>query len=129
MKTDSPADERWRLTCEYQELAAVAARGQLDDRERIAAVRERLRVLAATPPAGYLLPAVAEGLVAHTEAPGWTALVQWTAVGYSTSPFVTVLLGRLGPPESRGGKWIYKLTWHSRDCLTGRLPLFGQRLA
>lgn len=107
------------LEQEYNRLAS----------ERTSEAVRRVREIVAIPPQGYQLPKSAADLIAHAEAHGWMSLVQWTPPGYEGEPFVTVQVGRRlvegEMPDARGSKWIYKLTWHSRDCAAGKVRLFG----
>jgi hypothetical protein len=131
--TETLAQEYTRLADEQAELQAAARREQpltLEMRERYAKVTRRLREIGTLPPAGYELPKLASDLVAHAEAHGWMALVQWTPPDYEGEPSVTVQVGRIlaegEMPDARGDRWIYKRTWHSRGCPPGQVRLFGR---
>lgn len=128
------AAEYERLTREQTQLTRALREQGVNSAAtaKLHAVTLRLREIRATPPAGYTLPKAAADLVAHAEAHGWLTLVQWDPEpGYEgdCETFVTVQVGRrvvasdgyVGP----GDRWVYKLTWHSRDCLPGRLRRFG----
>lgn len=130
--TETLTEERDRLDAELAELrrAVLDAGGVTtpEQDERYAAVRARLREIAAIPPEGYRLPSAAAGLISHAEAHGWLALAQW-ARDSASNPFVTVQVGRklteAEATEHRGDTWLFKFTWHSRDCPPCRLRLFG----
>lgn len=134
--TETPAAEFERLSYERYELIKQvgAPCGDTPEvRERMRAVARRMCEITAVPPDGYTLPKAAADLVAHAEAHGWRALVQWTAPGYPGEPYVGVQVGRratgadgyVGP----GTSWKYSLTWHSRGCAPGKVRLFGRVLA
>lgn len=129
--TETLAEEYERLASEQAELSAAARKaGDLsaEDKQRFREIAQRLREIATTPPPGYELPKLAADLVAHAEAHGWMSLVQWTPPGYGGEPYVKVQVGRKlrdgEMPDARGDKWIYEITWHSRDCAPGRVRLF-----
>ncbi|MFG2269100.1 hypothetical protein ACGFNY_04920 [Streptomyces chartreusis] len=129
--TETIAEEYERLASEQAELSAAARKtGDLptEGKQRFREIAQRLREIATIPPAGYELPKLAADLVAHAEAHGWTSLVEWTSPDYEGEPFVTVQVGRKlrdgEMPDARGDKWIYKATWHSRDCAPGKVRLF-----
>lgn len=123
----------------YDEHGDLQAQGRKDGRldpeaaERYRQVKTRLREILATPPAGYQLPKPAADLVAHAEAHGWLALVQWTPPCWHSEPHVEVQVGRKltadEAAEHRSDTFVYQLTWHSRDCAPGGLRRFGRILA
>ena len=130
--TETLVEEYGRLTSEQAELSAAARKAgdsSPEDKQRFREITQRIRAIVATPPEGYELPKLAADLVAHAEMHGWMALVQWTPPGYEGEPYVTVQVGRLlqdgEMPDARGNKWTYKLTWHSRGCMPGKVRLFG----
>lgn len=118
-------------------ISAAKAAGSTSDqaREQMTAVMDRIRDILAIPPAGYTLPPQAAKLIAHAHAHGWQGEAQWTPPGWERQdlePFVLVKVGRwMEPGEleySRSDMWLYKLTWHSRDCPPGKLRLSGSGL-
>ncbi|MFI8942688.1 hypothetical protein [Streptomyces syringium] len=84
-------------------------------------------------PDGYSLPEAATALIAHARAYGWLAKAYWTPGDATSSPFVSVEVGRrlteAEREQHRGPHWLYRLTWHSRGCPPGRLRRFGSGLA
>lgn len=85
-------------------------------------------------PAGYALPKAASDLITHAGTHGWATLVAWSPGAPSSGgPSLTVQVGRRlhagEQPDARGDRWLYCLTWHSRDCAPGKLRLFGRILA
>lgn len=129
--TETLAQEYTRLAHEQAELSAAARKAGAypeGDRQRFREISRRIREILAVPPEGYALPKLAVDLVAHAEAHGWVSLAQWTAPDYEGEPFVSVQVGRQlrdgEMPGARGDKWVYKLTWHSRDCAAGKVRLF-----
>lgn len=133
--TETREQEYDRLTTELADIRTAARRGtaKADIRRRHTAIQARLRQILATPPNGYTLPTTAAKLVEHAEAHGWRTSVQWTPPGYNNAPFVVVQVGRrlteAEAAEYRSDKWVFSLTWHSRDCAPGKLRLFGSGLA
>ncbi|MFE7077910.1 hypothetical protein ACFU96_48370 [Streptomyces sp. NPDC057620] len=129
--TETLKQEYDRLCDEEDELRTAARKDGWSEqaKERQRAISLRLREILTIPPAGYALPAAASGLIAHAEAHGWLALAQWTSIDFDGDPFVTVQVGRQladgEMPDARGSRWLYKLTWHSRDCAPGKVRLFG----
>ncbi|MFI0718887.1 hypothetical protein [Streptomyces sp. NPDC021224] len=132
--TETAATHYDRLDVEFAALRHV------DPKDRTAEQEERLRVLhgelveiLSRPPAGYELPRIATDLMAHAKAHGWQASLRWTPPGYSGEPFMTVEVGRklagLERNQHRGDRWHYQLTWHSRDCVPGKVKLFRAGLA
>jgi len=86
---------------------------------------DRLAEIDATPPDGYSLPAAARKLVDCATAHGWRHLIRWTHPGYEGTPFVKIQVGRLGDET---GNWTMTYTWHARDCVPGKVRLFGHGL-
>lgn len=129
--TETLTQEHERLTYEQRELGKAIREGQAapEAREKLRTVTLRLREIAATAPPGYALPKAATDLVAHAEAHGWMALVQWTPPGYSGEPYVSVQVGRLVHEADGyvglGDRWKYEVTWHSRGCALGKVRMFG----
>ncbi|MFD9442100.1 hypothetical protein [Streptomyces sp. NPDC060001] len=126
---------------ESERLAYDMARlRRIHPSERTEAQREELRVanarlveLCSVPPEGYSTPKAAADLMAFAESHGWRTSAVWTALGYEGEPFLTVQVGHLVGDESReqyrGDRWVYSLTWHSRDCAPGKTRRFGQGTA
>lgn len=130
--TETLTQEYTRLVHEQAELSAAARKAGAyseEGKQRFREMSRRIREVLTVPPQGYGLPKLATELVAHAEAHGWVSLMQWTPPDYEGEPFVTVQVGRQlrdgEMPDARGDKWIYKITWHSRGCVTGRVRLFG----
>lgn len=126
---DRLLDERAAIQSAARKVGATSDKA----REQMAAAMGRLREILAIPPDGYTLPRPAANLVSHAQAHGWLTLIQWTPPGWDREPFVTVHVGRKVMAgeldDARGDRWSYKLTWHSRDCQSGKLRLFGSGLA
>lgn len=123
-----------RVSAEFAALRHVHPDERTDEqRQRLATLSVELSAILAQPPAGYELPRIATDLMAHAEAHGWTAGVQWTQPSYSGEPFAVVEVGRkldgLERDQHRGDRWRYRLTWHSRDCVPGKVKLFRSGLA
>lgn len=95
------------------------------DQDAFKAIVDQLAEIDATPPDGYELPAAAKKLVDCAAAHGWRHLVRWTSPGFEGSPFVRVLIGRIGDDT---GNWEIQYTWHSRGCDPGKVRLFGHGL-
>lgn len=134
--TETLEQEYDRLLGERGELGARLRKsegGPTEDREQLRRVARRIREIVAIPPAGYELPKLAVDLVAHAEAHGWLSLVEWTPPDYEGEPYVSVQVGRQLAegelPDEPGRKWIYQLTWHSRDCAPGKVRRFRAGLA
>lgn len=86
-----------------------------------------------TPPEGYSVPKAVTDLLTHAKAHGWLTAARWTSPTYEGEPFLTVQVGRLVTDEERddyrGDRWLFSLTWHSRDCAPGKVKRFGQGTA
>ncbi|MBT2412699.1 hypothetical protein J7I94_19395 [Streptomyces sp. ISL-12] len=136
---DEPAEET--PVERYKHMSfALSTLKRIHPDERTAEQREEIRTLNAdltellsTPPAGYAVPKAVSDLLSFAEAHGWRTSALWTAPGYEGEPFLNVQVGRLVPVNERGNyrgdRWMYSLTWHSRDCAPGKVRRFGQGTA
>ncbi|KUN16472.1 hypothetical protein AQJ23_45180 [Streptomyces antibioticus] len=132
--TETDVQRYDRLSTEFRSLRRVHPDERTDEqRERMRDVARELTELLSLPPAGYSLPKAAADLMAYAKAHGWSTEALWTALGYGGEPFVNVRVGRLLTGEERDGhrgdRWVYELTWHSRDCAPGKVRRFGQGTA
>jgi hypothetical protein len=104
-----------------------------EQREELRSLQASMDELLAAPPAGYTVPKAVTDLLAHAKAHGWLARASWTPPNYEGEPFLRVEVGRLVTDEEReeyrGDRWMYSLTWHSRDCAPGKVKRFGQGTA
>jgi hypothetical protein len=128
--TETPAQTWDRLYAERVRLLNLAIRTP-DDNSRITDLAHQLRALREQPPPGYTLPAAAASLISHAHTHGWQAGAQWYGLPHlddaDVEPRVVVEAGRqaTSAETSRGTRWQYSLTWHSRNCAPGQLRRFG----
>lgn len=123
-----------RLSDEYNTLRRIRPDERTDEqRDRLRTVAKELAELLAVPPTGYSTPKAAADLMDFAKSLGWATEALWTALGYDGEPFLKVRVGRLLTGEERdeyrGDRWVYELTWHSRDCAPGKVRRFGQGTA
>lgn len=128
--TETTAQKYDRLASEFGGLRHVHPGERTGEQKaRLGALAKELGAILATPPAGYELPKIAVDLMAHAREYGWLTSSQWSAPSYVGEPFVKVEVGRKLDEQEReqrrGDRWLYRLTWHSRDCAPGRVRLFG----
>lgn len=131
---ETPESESDRLSYAVSTLAHVHPSERTDEqRAELRDATARLIELHSVPPEGYSTPKAVADLMAFAESHGWRTSAQWTALGYAGEPYLTVKVGRLVPTEDReeyrGDRWVYSLTWHSRDCAPGKTRRFGQGTA
>lgn len=132
--TETDVQRLDQLDRELHSLRRIHPEERTDEqRERMRAVAKELTELLSIPPAGYSLPKAAEDLMSYAQAHGWSTEALWTALGYDGEPSVRVRVGRQltgeERDEHRGDRWVYELTWHSRDCAPGKVRRFGQGTA
>jgi hypothetical protein len=132
--TETPEQEYERLSVEFERLRRVHPDERTDEqRAELRSTNNRLVELLSVPPEGYSLPKAVTDLISYAESHGWRTSALWTALGYDGEPYVKVDIGRLVPAderdEYRGDRWVYSLTWHSRDCAPGKVRRFGQGTA
>jgi hypothetical protein len=132
--TETLEQEYDRLADEQAEISArrrTTGASSPEDVARYVVVTRRLREILTTPPTGYGLPKPLAELVAYAEAHGWLTLVQWTPPGWADEVFVKTQVGRrLTEAEQQAGdyysdRWLFELTYHSRDCAPGAVRKFG----
>ena len=132
--TETDVERYDRLADEFRTLRRIHPDERTGaQRDRLRAVAKELAELLSIPPAGYSVPKAAADLMSYAQSHGWSTEALWTALGYDGEPYLTVRVGRLLTGEERDGhrgdRWVYELTWQSRDCAPGKVRRFGQGTA
>lgn len=123
-----------RLDMELYTLRRIVPEERTSEQKaQMLKLHAELREILATPPAGYSLPKAAADLMAFAEAHGWLSMAQWTSPDYIGDPYVKVQVGRHLTDEEReqyrGTRWLFELTWSSRDCAPGKVRRWRAGLA
>lgn len=131
---ETPAEESSRLAYVLSRVERIRPSERTEaQRAELRSANARLVELHSVPPEGYRTPKAAAELIAFAELHGWRTSALWTSIGYAGDPFLNVEVGHLVPDEEReeyrGDRWVYSLTWHSRDCAPGKTRRFGQGTA
>ncbi|WP_405620339.1 hypothetical protein [Streptomyces sp. NBC_00076] len=131
---ETPEAESERLELVMSRLRRIHPSERTEEqRQELRDANARLVALYSVPPEGYSTPKAVTDLLSFAESHGWATSATWTALGYAGEPFLNVKVGHLVPEEERenyrGDRWVYSLTWHSRDCAPGKTRRFGQGTA